>query len=137
MTIGTVIHGTLRPQDLIPAFLDEVRDRAPEHYTQLCASPFGPIPAHAMEDDEAEWWNSEEASYLLEELQDLLSECAPAYCYFGAHEGDGSDFGFWPDWSALDDAIHDGDARKVGDLADVPSNWHGTVLLVNDHGNAT
>jgi len=137
MSIGTVTRGTLRPQDLIPTFLDLAREYAPEHYAQLCVSPFGPIPAHAAEDEDADWWHSEDAGYLLEELQDLLGESAPAYCYFGAHEGDGSDFGFWPDWSALDDAVHDGDALKVSDLADVPDDWNGPVLVVNDHGNAT
>jgi hypothetical protein len=137
MTIGTVIHGTLRPQDLIPTFLDLAREYAPEHYAQLCASPFGPIPAHAAEDDEAEWWHSEDAGYLLDELFDLLDENAPAYCVFAAHEGDGSDFGFCPDWPALCSDIEDGEVLKVDDLIDVPSDWRGLVLLVNDHGNAT
>jgi hypothetical protein len=31
----------------------------------------------------------------------------------------------------------DGEILRVDDLADVPSDWRGPVLLVNDHGNAT
>lgn len=31
--------------------LDVVRDHAPDHYTQLCASPFGPIPSRALEEE--------------------------------------------------------------------------------------
>ena len=137
MTIGTVIHGSLRTQELIPAFLDLAREYAPEHYAQLCALPFGPIPAYAAEDEDADWWHSDDAAYLLDELYNLLDEHAPDYCTFGAHDGDGSDFGFWPNWQALEDAVTDGEVLKVGDLAGVPSDWRGPVLLVNDHGNAT
>lgn len=88
---GTVIHGTMRTQDLIPAFLDVAQKIAPVEYAQMVSA----IPAYAFEDDDAEWWTSDEAHYMLEELFDLLDRCAPEGCYFGAHEGDGSDYGFW------------------------------------------
>ena len=32
----------------------------------------------------------------ISDVLDALDECAPEGCYFGPHEGDGSDFGFWP-----------------------------------------
>jgi hypothetical protein len=96
MKTGTVIHGTLRTRDLIPAFLDCLRDVAPDHYAGYMVAPFGPIPAHVQDEgDSSEWWNSEDASALLEELTDTLNEHAPEGYYFGAHPGDGSDFGFW------------------------------------------
>jgi hypothetical protein len=96
MTIeGTIIHGTMRNQDLIPAFLDVAREIAPAEYAQMVSAPFSPIPSYALEDDSAEWWTSDEAHYLLEELFELLNLCAPEGFYFGAHEGDGSDYGFW------------------------------------------
>lgn len=92
----TVIHGTHRPQDLIPKFLELVKEQAPSEYVALMATPFGPIPAYvADEGDGSEWWHSEEASIVLEELFDILNEVAPEGYYFGAHSGDGSDFGFW------------------------------------------
>ncbi|WP_201243289.1 hypothetical protein [Halochromatium salexigens] len=140
MTIGTISHGTLRTQDLIPTFLDAVRDLAP------CAAPFGPIPSYAQEDDSADWWDSEDAGCLLEELTDILSDHAPAFCYFGPHEGDGSDFGFWIDPDLIDEAEAEDELLRVADLDDVPENWtgfhegdgfSGYVLHVNDHGNAT
>lgn len=136
-TLGSVSHGTLRPQDLIPTFLDLTRELAPDEYAQLCAQPFGPIPAHALEDDDADWWISEDAGYLLEELEDLLMSNAPNYCLFGPHEGDGSDFGFWPDWWEVEGGIDDGEILKVSDLSEVPDDWRGLTLVVNDHGNAT
>lgn len=85
--IGNISHGTLRTQDLIPAFLDTLAELAPAHHAALCAQPFGPVPSYALEDEDADWWHSEDASYLLEELTDLLSEHAPEFCFFGASEG--------------------------------------------------
>ncbi len=89
-------HGTLRPQDLIPALLDALAQVHPEAYAQLMLAPFGPVPAHAQEDDGAAWW-TDEAPHTVESLIDALNEVAPDGYYFGAHPGDGSDFGFWPD----------------------------------------
>jgi hypothetical protein len=96
ITIGTISHGTLRPRDLIPAFLDAVQEYAPAHYEGMMASAFAPIPAYVMDEgDDSDWWNSEDAGFLLEELFNILEEAAPEGMYFGAHPGDGSDFGFW------------------------------------------
>jgi hypothetical protein len=83
----TVIHGTLRPEDLVEAFTDELeriggRPSNVELFRSHLLLPEG-------EDRE------EELHYDLEALYELLSELAPAGTSFGAHEGDGSDFGFW------------------------------------------
>ena len=95
---GTISYGTLRNQDLLPTFLDTLRDIAPVHYEQIMFSPFGAIPAHAQEDDDADWWVSEDAYDLLSELTDALDEHAPEGYYFGAHSNSDADvdFGFWP-----------------------------------------
>lgn len=79
----------MRPQDLIPVFMDVLRD-TPE-YVQLMHS----IPAHASEDDNDDWWRSEEAALLLESLFDTLDSYAPEGHYFGTHPGDGSDYAYW------------------------------------------
>ncbi len=88
--VGSISTGTLRPQDLIPTFwcaLDIIdREAARVLYTSR-------IDLRGEDDP---WWDSEEAGSLLDELIDALNEHAPPYCYFGAHEGDGADFGFWP-----------------------------------------
>ena len=92
----SISHGTLRTQDLIPAFLDAVEEYAPAHYQALMAAPFPFIPAYVQDEgDGSEWWDSEEANDKLNELFDILNDHAPEGCYFGAHPGDGSDFGFW------------------------------------------
>jgi hypothetical protein len=85
----SVIHGTLRNQDLIPAFLEAV----------LQLDPDTPIPEELREapqdNDDHEWWYTETAYWVLEHLDNKLNDHAPDGYYFGAHEGDGSDFGFW------------------------------------------
>ena len=93
---GTVIHGTMRTQDLIPAFLDTLAEVWPEAYEGYMAAAFPPIPAYVQDEgDYSEWWDSEDAHWLLESLFDQLNEAAPEGYYFGAHPGDGSDYGFW------------------------------------------
>ena len=84
--IGSVISGTMRPEDLIPAFLHELR-AVPE-----VAGNLDEIEARMAQDD---YFLSEDAGYDLEELFDLLDEVAPEGCSFGAHPGDGADYGFW------------------------------------------
>src|SRR5690606_12065786 len=88
-------------------------------------------------DQENDWWDSEEASWMLEELFDVLDEYAPPYVYFGANEGDGSDYGFWIDQQALQEAIENGEVLRVEDLSEVPADYEGLILHENDHGNLT
>lgn len=67
-TPGTIISGTLKLEDLLPAF------------ATAAGEPFDP---------QGDWIE-------LERLVDVLNEQAPEGYYFGAHPGDGADFGFWP-----------------------------------------
>jgi hypothetical protein len=92
----SISSGTMRPQNLIPAFLDAVEAYAPDHYTAIMVQPFGFIPSYVQDEgDDSDWWDSEEASWKLDELFDILNEAAPEGCFFGSHPGDGSDYGFW------------------------------------------
>jgi len=87
---GTVSHGTLREQDLAPTFLSVLDDLNPtvaDHLRREYAEALD-----ALSDDE--WVES--VGWLFEELYDALDNVAPEGYRFGAHEGDGSDFGFWP-----------------------------------------
>ena len=92
----SISHGTMRTQDLIQTFLDALSEYHPEAYAQMMSCAFPPVPSYVMDEgDSSEWWNSEEAHYLLAELFGALDCCAPEGYYFGAHIGDGSDYGFW------------------------------------------
>jgi hypothetical protein len=119
----TVIHGTHRPEDLIPTFLYELKKHTDE------------IPQFENGDDVQE--------YIIE-LIDALNDCAPSYCYFGTHIGDGSDFGFWIDHESIECNLVD------GTLTIESCNGYKTTLVgaesiddefqylhVNDHGNMT
>lgn len=93
---GSISHGTLRPQDLLRTFarelerldgsngyyalLNEARGLADELDNDGSGGGFGPREA---------------AGEVIDELSEQLNARAPEGFYFGAHEGDGADFGFW------------------------------------------
>ena len=148
LEIGSISHGTHRNEDLIPAFLDALESVDPEHvlikdYNYQCqnARMSQEMAAHsALKRSKpwsmGDWYNSQDASYMIEDLFDALNEYCPPYCYFGACEGDGADFGVWVSWEALDEATrYDNDVVKIksGD----PWPCREEILEVNDHGNAT
>ena len=130
---GSISTGTMRPQDLIPAFIDALRDFEPA----ASAAYESGIPDTAWDDDDDDYWQSDDAAWVLDQLFDDLSGYAPVYGYFGSHEGDGADYGFWLSHDAIDDAVRDGEALKVSDTVDVPDDYFGEVFHVNDHGNIT
>jgi len=125
----------MRPEDLIPAFLDclELQETLSAADSRKCKEIRAQIEAE--EDEVSEYYESEEAGWTLEDLSETLDSYAPPYFYFGAHEGDGCDYGFWLSRDSLEIAIYDGDVLKVNDLADIPKDWTGEVLNVADHGN--
>jgi hypothetical protein len=93
---ASVSCGTLRTQDLVTTFLEIIRNT--EEFDRLAHE----IPARAWRDVNAEYWDSEDAHFLLSELFDLLNEFAPPGYYFGSLEGDGADFGFWREYEEND-----------------------------------
>lgn len=142
-TLGTVSHGTLKTDDLLSSFISEL-----EWQMQRNGDYFSDPANHAERgrlanligeaqdafDDDGEL--AEDADYILEEITDALSEFAPPYCYFGAHEGDGSDFGYWPHVESIEElpTVDGSDAaRTLGE--DCKSvNDHGNVTVYNDKG---
>ena len=86
---SSVSHGTLREQDLIPAF-EEVLDSAGVEYDRPAAVDKLLLGLSLTENEQ-----EEVGFYLNESLFDLLDGIAPEGTYFGSHPGDGSDFGFW------------------------------------------
>lgn len=101
--IGTIIHGTMRAQDLIPAFADAL-DRYSVGSKNADLIAMARAIDWSLVADHPEWrFGAEEpwrfwlnANDILEALFDRLDELAPAESYFGAHPGDGADYGFWP-----------------------------------------
>lgn len=132
--IGSISSGTLRTEDLLYAFSYYCRDYGGKDGRRLNRE-YGIMKA--WDDMTAE--EQEEAGYLLEEMTECLQNAAPDYVDFGAHEGDGADFGFWPSMDALADAMRgtNPEVLKVDDTSEIPADYRGHVLHVNDHGNVT
>lgn len=133
INIGSVSHGTMREEDLIPDFLSELESQRPLHrqHRKLVREIESRLNAAEDTEDGTPYFDCEDAGYDLEKLFDALNEyCAP-YFYFGSHPGDGSDYGYW-----LSEGFEqDFEGLKVNDLSEVPRGFTGEVLIVNDHGN--
>lgn len=143
-SIGSISSGTMREEDLIPAFLEELkRLTSKTRFKQICAGwvkdVIRPLEKHE-ETGEAlcdSWF--EDAGYFLNNvLFDALQEFAPPFVYFSSHPGDGADYGFWPDLDSLEEN-EDENVLKI----DAGDEWpkhainYDYVAEVNDHGNVT
>ena len=119
ITLGSISHGTLRHQDLIPTFISTLQKYGVDPYDELSTE----AKSSSTFFDDHDYWNSEQSTWDLEELITKLESLAntventPMCLYFGTHEGDGSDFGFWFDEEQFDNAV-DG-----GLIVHKPSSW--------------
>ena len=99
VTFGTISAGTLITHELLERFADALEDiaRSDDEHGNLSdkqvtileeARAYSLVGFEdGLNDDGAA-----SASELVGTLCDMLGEYAPAYGYFGAHEGDGADF---------------------------------------------
>jgi len=151
--LGSISTGTLRTQDLIPAFTYKMGE-----LTHDPVSNTSKYPTEAMAKlwDEAihligtdQWWtlDPEDSGVddLLNDLTDALDELCPPFVYFGTLEGDGADFGFWVDWDRLEEARQ---YIKIfpNEQPERPNNLepddeylrdYNVIVQVSDHGNVT
>ena len=110
--LGSISTGTLRTEDLLPAFVSALEALG------------GAI-------DTGDWNDPEQATWDMEALTDALQTLCPPFVYFGTLEGDGSDFGFWPDMDGLRDATGNGSFEQV--FGEHELSEHGIILNVTDH----
>ncbi len=104
ITEGTLIHGTMRLQDLIPCFLSELNIEGDRRFAtewNSITSFMEKTGAYANAEDDSsdileDWYDTEAAQEVLNDLFDALDAMAQEKgFYFGAHPGDGSDYGYW------------------------------------------
>ena len=137
--LGSISHGTLRTQDLLPVFLETFMALGGNVPSDLECGAYieylnWPNPATTACDDEDKFWDSEDAMWDMEALTDGLNNLCPSFVYFGTLEGDGSDFGFWVDWDSMGETIenkHDGFDWEPGEyeLNSVIVRVHSTVAI--------
>jgi len=102
---GTISEGTHRRRDLIPRFVSVLSDIVEESTLEPGAdhpsrvrvvgemdSRLGDIERNMSLDG---YYTSDQSDTDLERLFDMMNSYAPDGFYFGAHPGDGADFGFW------------------------------------------
>jgi hypothetical protein len=152
----------MRAEDLIPCFVSELESQHPlhrahrklvreikrrmdadyfhDHVAEGCQPTGLSEPESAwncgLNSDAEDYYGTDDAQYDLEALFDALGEYCLPYFYFGAHPGDGSDYGYWLSEDFQDSFADDG-GLIVNDTADIPRAYTGEVLFVNDHGNMT
>ncbi len=103
ISIGTISHGTLRNEDLLPKFLfalEECNPKAAARFNaELIELGFGHSMCGACGMGNREEWpegfDDDICSEIIDDMINALNEVCPDGIYFGAHYGDGADFGFW------------------------------------------
>lgn len=95
---GSIVWGSCRTFDLVAPLLNVLLG----HYLydetgklDEIKGLYKCIPEDAYNDDTHPFWTSDECYEFLQEIFDEMNEIAPEGHYFGAHEGDGADYGYW------------------------------------------
>ena len=132
-TIGSISSGTIQERDLIPSFLSELEYLTEKNKIKGHNRFINRVNKSIENDDDGSYFDSDEARFDLDELFDKLGDLAPPYFCFGSSSGDCADYGFW----LPEEFQEEYDGLKVDDLSEVPKDYRGEVLEVNDHGNMT
>lgn len=142
-SLGTISHGTLRTEDLLNSFASELEWQIGRNGAFLSMPENFPLrdrlakllgeAQDAWNEDGKTLQDEENAAEMVNDLQNALSEVfAAPYSYFGNTEGDGSDFGFWPD---IESAKEGCDFVSSESEEFPPSGFTGEWLHVNERGN--
>ena len=130
--LGSISSGTLRTLDLLEAFASEAEARCGDMATRAVSTAHRYLDPDAVVDDE-------QVQETLDELQFLLEDSCPPFVYFGTLEGDGADFGFWPDFDAIDESCARKHHRRTHnpDTGEITLEDEDVIVHVSDHGNVT
>lgn len=102
---GTLIHGTMITVDIAEAVVSAIETLGGKYSSSArearklfreivkTEKTYEELSGRRAKADEYPPWSPD--NVLWEELVPLLEEYVPDGMYFGAHPGDGSDYGFW------------------------------------------
>ncbi len=120
--LGSISTGTLRTEDLLEAFASTLQQFNRTH----------PLLGEYLDIHANDAWDSDKAADLLNEgFFNALQEICPPFVYFGTLEGDGSDFGFWPNYDGMTEANIDGLDEFQADEVIVQYSDHGNVTVMD------
>lgn len=101
--LGTIVHNTLQEEDLIPEFLAAI-------------AAVDPVQAAEIKRNYRQEIRTSDPEFCWETLLDAVNKHVPPFTYFGAHKGNSSDFGVWPNEEQIEETAQD----KPDELAVVP-----------------
>ena len=112
---STVSSDTLNMRDLLTTYADFIENNIDAQHDLAWE-----LRHWVQQDEESHGeWNGvahdETAHMLLDDCHNLFDDIAPEGTYFGAHEGNGSDFGFWT-FQEPDEDPNTPDPRDVADF---------------------
>lgn len=129
--MGSVTFGETETTDLIPIFLDTLKELGNSDYRAFQSEWDSINSDDNMTDVDT---RLSDIDSLFVGVFDALEEHSPPYCTFRRIEtGDGACFGFFPcaDWQQC---MEDDGVEFVNDLSEIATR---EVCHINDHGNVT
>ena len=121
--MGTVISGTLRNEDLLNAFIDELNwlhfsngGYQPEIWSDAKVIQSKYNTTNECEEPDFEARESIDESLVSENfdgLMDAIHEYRLPYTYFGTLDGDGADFGWWIDFDSMNDSLNESESKSI------------------------
>ena len=126
-----VSDGTMRPEDLIPKFLNVLKVYGKDVYDKYVGENPEVLDLSGMDDETLGW--------VVDELFDKLNEIAPEGYSFGSQDGDGACYGFWSEDADERKKCEVASEIKVGDFVEYDKdgkedwNW-AEVTGVNEDG---
>ena len=145
LQIGTISEGTLKTEAIGNNLIWHL-ERLDLDNTDLVL--FNKLKKEFSEEiehlEESEEEYSEKLENIFDEIKEIADNYTPDYCYLGMHQGDGADFGVWPEPDLFEDTTQGGYDGMVyrstiatnGVDEPVPAEYT-HYLAVNDHGNCT
>ena len=143
--LGTISEGTLKTEDIGTNLIWHM-DRLDLDTNDL--NTFKKLKKEFSEEiehlEESEDEYSEKLENIFDEIKEIADNYTPDYCYLGMHQGDGADFGVWPDpdlfiptsQGGFDGFVFTSTIETNSVEEHVPAEYT-HYLAVNDHGNCT